>query len=93
MSAMLENADKKFAGMASEIDSLATVYELQYEKEKAAIDILKLKTVISVLQDNNDECIKNSLKLSAIYRAQDNFQEAIGIIEAIMDNTVLKTVS
>ncbi len=34
---MLENADKKFAGMAAEIDSLATVYELQYEKERPAL--------------------------------------------------------
>jgi ppGpp synthetase/RelA/SpoT-type nucleotidyltranferase len=88
LSAMLENADKKFAGMASEIDSLATVYELQYEKERADVDVLKLKTVISVLQDNNDECIKNSLKLSAIYRAQDSFQEALELLKPLLDKPV-----
>jgi ppGpp synthetase/RelA/SpoT-type nucleotidyltranferase len=92
LSAMLENADKKFAGMASEIDSLATVYELQYEKDKAGIDILKLKTVISVLQDNNDECIKNSLKLSAIYRAQDDFREALELLKPLVDKPVKNSV-
>jgi len=88
LSAMLENADKKFAGMASEIDSLASVYELQFENEKTDIDILKLKTVISVLKDNNDECIKNSLKLSAIYRAKDYFTEAIELLEPLLDKPV-----
>ena len=88
LSAMLENADKKFAGMASEIDSLATVYELQFESEKTDIDILKLKTVISVLKDNNEECIKNSLKLSAIYRAKDSFSEALELLEPLLDKPV-----
>jgi ppGpp synthetase/RelA/SpoT-type nucleotidyltranferase len=88
LSAMLENADKKFAGMASEIDSLATVYELQFENEKTDVDILKLKTVISVLKDNNDECIKNSLKLSALYRAKDCFTEAVELLEPLLDKPV-----
>jgi len=88
LSAMLENADKEFAAMASEIDSLANVYELQYETGKAEIDIVKLKTLITVLQNDPDECIKNSLKLSAIYRAQDNFKEAAVLLEPFFKATV-----
>lgn len=88
LSAMLENADKAFAGMASEIDSLATVYELQYETEKTETDIEKLKTLISVLHNDPDECIKNSLKLSAIYRAKDNFAESVELLKPLLDTPV-----
>jgi ppGpp synthetase/RelA/SpoT-type nucleotidyltranferase len=85
LSAMLENADKEFAGMASEIDSLATIYELQFETEKAEIDILKLNTLIAVLQNIPDERVGNSLKLSAIYRAQDHFMAAIELLKPLLD--------
>jgi ppGpp synthetase/RelA/SpoT-type nucleotidyltranferase len=85
LSAVLENADKEFAGMASEIDSLATIYELQFETDKAEIDILKLNTLITVLQNNPDECVSNSLKLSAIYRAQDHFTAAIELLKPLLD--------
>ncbi len=78
--------------MSSEIDSLTFVYELQFETEKAEVDILKLKTMISVLQKDPDECIKNSLKLSAIYRAKDKFQEAIELLVPLLDKTVKDTV-
>lgn len=88
LSAMLENADKEFAGMSSQIDSLATIYDLQYETEKAEIDIEKLKTLISVLQNNADERISNSLKLSAIYRAQDNFTAAVELLKPLLDTPV-----
>jgi len=92
LSAMLENADREFAGMATEIDSLANVYELQFEREKAEIDVEKLKTLIAVLQNDPDECIKNSLKLSAIYRAQDNFPEALQCLEPLLDKQVKSSV-
>jgi hypothetical protein len=85
LSAMMENADKKFAGMASEIDSLATVYELQYETDKAEIDTLKLQTLISVLQDDPDELVKNSLKLSSVYRAKDSFSGAVELLKPLLD--------
>ncbi len=85
LSAMLENADREFAGMSSEIDLLASIYELQYETEKAESEILKLKTLISVLQNDPDECVSNSLKLSAIYRAQDNFEEAVNLLKPFLD--------
>ena len=85
LSAMLENADREFAGMASEIDSLASIYELQYESEKAAIDIEKLKTLITVLQNDTDECVKNCLKLSAIYRAKDDFSDALELLKPFLD--------
>lgn len=84
LSAMLENADNAFAGMSAEIDSLATVYELQYEAKKAAVDIDKLKTLISVLAKEPDECVKNSLKLSAIYRAKDDFDEALKLLNPLL---------
>lgn len=92
LSAVLENADKEFAGMSSEIDSLTSVYELQFEAEKAEIDILKLKTMISVLQKDPDECIKNSMKLSAIYRAKDDFQAAIELLKPLLYKAVKDTV-
>ncbi|HBC80350.1 MAG TPA: hypothetical protein DCZ51_17095 [Bacteroidales bacterium] len=84
LSAILENADKKFAGMASEIDSLATVYELQCEKDKAEIDVLKLQTVISALCDDNDDCVRNCLRLSAVYRSMDNFGEALILLAPML---------
>jgi ppGpp synthetase/RelA/SpoT-type nucleotidyltranferase len=94
LSAMLENADKAFAGMSAQIDSLANVYELQYESEKAEADIKKLKALITVLQNNPEECIKNSLKLSAIYRAMDNFPDAVELLKPMLkssvENAVLK---
>jgi ppGpp synthetase/RelA/SpoT-type nucleotidyltranferase len=92
LSAMLENADREFAGMATEIDSLANVYELQFEKKKAEIDVEKLKTLIVVLQNDPDECIKNSLKLSAIYRAQDNFSEALQCLKPLLDTPAKSSV-
>lgn len=91
LSAVLENADKEFAGMSSEIDSLTTIYELQFETEKAEVDILKLTTMISVLQKDPDERVKNSLKLSAIYRAKDDFQKAIELLESMLDMPVKDT--
>jgi ppGpp synthetase/RelA/SpoT-type nucleotidyltranferase len=84
LSAMLENADKKFAGMAYEIDSLATVYELQCEKDKAEVDTLKLQTVISVLQDKNEDCVRNCLRLSAVYRSMDNFDKALDLLKPML---------
>lgn len=92
LSAMLENADKEFAGMSAEIDSLASLYELQYETDKSEVDILKLNTMISVLQKDSDECIKNSLKLSAIYRAQDNFDAAVALLQPLLDLPVKKQI-
>lgn len=88
LSALLENADKEFAGISSEIDSLTTIYELQYERDKAEIDLLKLKTLISVLQNDPDECISNNLKLSAIYRSQDNFTGAADLLKPLLETSL-----
>ncbi len=85
LSAMLENADAKFAGMAAEIDSLATVYELQSDTDRAETDILKLQTLIKVLPDNPNELVKNTLKLSAIYRSQDAFKDAIELLKPLLE--------
>ncbi|MCX6236825.1 MAG: RelA/SpoT domain-containing protein, partial [Bacteroidia bacterium] len=76
LSAILENADIIFAKMAFDIDSVSVVYELQYETEKAKTEIEKLNTLIAVQENDPDECVKNLLKLSAIYRAMDKFTEA-----------------
>ncbi len=83
LSAMLETADAKFAGMAAEIDSLATVYELQYDNDRAELDVLKLKTLVKVLQDKPAELAKTALKLSAVYRARDNYDEAIQLLKSL----------
>jgi ppGpp synthetase/RelA/SpoT-type nucleotidyltranferase len=85
LSAILETADAKFAGMAAEIDSLATVYELQYDNDRAEMDILKLKTLIKVLKDKPAEHVKTALKLSAVYRANDNYDEAITLLKSLDD--------
>jgi ppGpp synthetase/RelA/SpoT-type nucleotidyltranferase len=85
LSAMLENADKEFAGISAEIDSLTNVYELQIEADKTDNEILKLNTLISVLQNNPGECIKNSLKLAAVYRAKDAFAEAVEMLKPLID--------
>jgi ppGpp synthetase/RelA/SpoT-type nucleotidyltranferase len=92
LSAMLENADREFSGMSAEIDSLANIYELQVETAKADNEILKLQTLISVLQNNPDECIKNSLKLSAIYRAKDEFADAVELLKPLMDKKAGDTI-
>jgi ppGpp synthetase/RelA/SpoT-type nucleotidyltranferase len=88
LSAMLENADNEFASMSAVIDSLANIYELQIEACKADNEILKLKTLISVLQNNPGECIRNSLKLSAIYRAKDAFADAVELLKPLIDTKV-----
>jgi ppGpp synthetase/RelA/SpoT-type nucleotidyltranferase len=88
LSAMLESADTKFAGMAAEIDSLATVYELQYDKVRAATDILKLQTLIKVLQDNSSELVNTALKLSTIYRVQDTFSDAIELLKPLLNLSI-----
>lgn len=85
LSAMLENADKEFAGISAEIDSLTNVYELQIEADKADNEVLKLNTLISVLQNNPAEGIKNSLKLAAVYRAKDAFAEAVELLKPLID--------
>lgn len=87
LAAVLENADREFAGMSTEIDSLTSVYELQNESEKAEIEMLKLKTLISVIRNDADECIKNSLKLSAIYRDLDAFQKAVELLDPKLELT------
>ncbi len=83
LSAMLENADRKFAGMAEEIDSLVKIYELQHEKKTVDDDILKFKTLISVLGDNPNELVRTCLSLSALYRASDDFPAALRLLEPL----------
>lgn len=94
LSAILENADITFAKMSYDIDSVSKVYELQYETAKAITEIDKLKTLIAVQETDADECVKNLLKLSAIYRAQDNFAEAASALQPSLDkplaNQILK---
>jgi ppGpp synthetase/RelA/SpoT-type nucleotidyltranferase len=85
LAAVLENADREFAGMSAEIDSLTSVYELQNDAEKAETEILKLNTLISVIRNDADESIKNSLKLSAIYRDLDEFRKAVDLLRPKLD--------
>lgn len=85
LSAILENADITFAKMSYDIDSVSVVYELQYETEKAKTEIEKLETLIAVQENDPDECVKNLLKLSAIYRAMDKCTEAGAELKSWLD--------
>ena len=89
LSAILENADITFAKMANDIDSVSTVFELQYETKKATTEIEKLKTLITVLENEAEECLKNVLKLTSIYRAMDKFSEAGKVLKPWLDKPLL----
>lgn len=80
LSAILENADNTFGSMAKAVDSVSHVYEIQYETEKAEINIEKLKTLIEIMIDEPDEGIKNVMNLVAVYNALNLHKESISLI-------------
>lgn len=69
LSAILENADMTFGSMSEAVDSISNVYEIQYETEKAEINIEKLETLAEILKDKPDEGAKNVLNLISVYSA------------------------
>ncbi|MBN1386857.1 MAG: hypothetical protein JW965_00315 [Bacteroidales bacterium] len=91
LSAILENADNTFGSMARAVDSVSNVYEIQYESEKAKIDIEKLKTLADIMKDEPDEGLKNVLNLISVYKALNMHEECRSLIsewiEIMKDNT------
>lgn len=87
LSAILEDADDDFSKWAHEIDSLARVYAMQLEREKADVEVETLTTLISVQEANVDECVKNAIKLAIIYQAMDRYQEAESLLETWLDRS------
>lgn len=80
LSAILENADNTFGSMAKAVDSVSNIYEIQYETEKAEINIEKLKTLIEVMKDEPDEGIKNVMNLISVYNALNLPEESRSLI-------------
>jgi len=88
LSAILEDADNDFSTMARDIDSLSRVYELQYERTKADKEIEKLKSLIIALASNVDECARNVLRLSNVYRVMDKCAEAGEMLKSWLDKPI-----
>ncbi len=89
LSAILEEADEKFGNMADKIDDVTRVYELQFSRQKAYQEAQILESLIQVLTDEGDdyqnENILNCLRLAAIFRAMNNFNRAIEILEPLQN--------
>ena len=80
LSAILENADNTFGSMAKAVDSVSHVYEIQYEKEKAEINIEKLRTLVEIMKDEPDEGISNVMNLLSVYNALNLHEEGRSLI-------------
>jgi ppGpp synthetase/RelA/SpoT-type nucleotidyltranferase len=93
LSAMLEKADQSFAQMAQEIDTATKVFDLQYQQEKAKNDIQKFETLIQVLVGSPLEQVKNALKLTEIYRAQNELKKATELFKEFINPVFLKEVT
>jgi len=93
LSALLEDADNDFNKWAHEIDSLALVYALQVENEKAKTEVETLNTLISIQASNVDECAKNVLKLASVYRVMDQYQEAESLLKIWLDRTKVSMIN
>jgi ppGpp synthetase/RelA/SpoT-type nucleotidyltranferase len=76
LSAILENADNTFASMSQAIDSVSNVYELQYEVEKAKINIERLETLAEINKTKPEEGIKNVIALISVYNALNLTEKA-----------------
>jgi ppGpp synthetase/RelA/SpoT-type nucleotidyltranferase len=81
LSAILENADNTFASMSQAIDSVSNVYELQYETDKAKINIERLETLVEINKTKPEEGIKNVISLISVYNALNLPEKAKLIIE------------
>lgn len=95
LAAILEDADSKFAEMSQAIDSVSSVYELQYATEKAKTDIQKLQTLIEILSADSAESVKNVLNLVSVFSALNMPEESklllTGWIERISGEPLLHT--
>ena len=85
LSALLESADKTFGSMSQAIDSISKMHELQYEYKNAETEIIKFKTLISVQEQDANECAINTLKLSSIYCAMNDYIKAKAILKEYLD--------
>lgn len=85
LSAILENADETFGSMSQAVDSISNVYEIQYETEKAEINIEKLETLAEIQKDKPDEGVKSVLNLISVYNALNLHEKARSLLKEWID--------
>lgn len=82
LSAILEDVDNDFSQLACQIDTIASVNEIQYlSGKKTENEIDKLENLIKVQQNLPDECVEFVLRLSSIYKFQDNFGASLDLLK------------